>query len=243
MGTGSDRAYHYTTIGSDPSNRLSYVDDSGVNDGVGGDILAGMTTGNYDYDKLGQLLSDAQEGIGEMTWRTGDKKLKKIERDDQDSPEIDFIYSPLGLRVLKLEKPRVSGVIQPEDDWKYTYYAYDANGQVMAVYEVEMSVAVNYAKWSESSIYGASRVGQVQTNKVIYNDGVVAPNTSDVIQNTVGERRYEVTNHLAWSCLAETGRNQEQRSTVMPTMAWSRTMRSLGMEILIPQSLDSTIRG
>ncbi len=189
-------AYHYTNIGSDPSNRLDKVDDGGTNDGVGGDILSGMGAGNYDYNKIGQLLSDVQEGIGEMTWRLGDKKLKKIERDDQDSPEVEFVYSPLGLRVLKIERPRVAGSLVPEEQWKYTYYAYDANGQVMATYDVIMSAANNVATWSESNIYGASRIGQVQKDVLVWDNGAITASSSEIYQNNVGNRRYEVTNHL-----------------------------------------------
>lgn len=112
--------YHYTTVGGNPSNRLDYVTDGGAVDGTAGDIVDGQTTGNYSYDKIGQLLSDDSESISAMSWRFGDKKLQKIEHDDADSPQIEFIYNPFGQRVIKIVKPRSSYTLSDENDWTYT---------------------------------------------------------------------------------------------------------------------------
>jgi hypothetical protein len=125
--------YKYHLIGGERSNRLSIVSDNGTDYSIYDDIKSGQHDDNYTYNKIGELTGDNQENMI-LHWRTGDHKLSKIERTDQDSPEIDFYYNPFGQRTMKVEKPRDNyGVINPST-WKYTYYAYDANGQVMAVY-------------------------------------------------------------------------------------------------------------
>jgi RHS repeat-associated protein len=193
-----DFAYNYTTVGGNPSNRLDFVTDSGVDDGVADDIIDGQTTGNYVYDKLGQLIADDSESISAMTWRYGDKKLKKIERNDTDSPQVEFIYNPFGQRIVKIEKPRVSSAITADDQWVYTYYAYDANGQVMAIYDVDLPTSgAKTASWSESNIYGASRLGQIKPEKLIfYYYGEPNYNNGGIFKNWQGYRNYEINNYL-----------------------------------------------
>ncbi|MCH2223889.1 MAG: RHS repeat-associated core domain-containing protein [Crocinitomicaceae bacterium] len=208
--------YHYADVAGVASNRLDYVNDygydyqntPGVNDN--GDIKSGilpgnvivpgvgMTAGNYQYDEIGQLLSDEDEGIQEMEWRSGDKKLKRIVRTTQDlnSSEIEFVYNPFGIRVLKIEKPRSSGGLESEDQWKYSYYAYDANGQCMAVYDVTMSEENNQAFLSEQHLYGASRLGMLKQEKLLYDNDNFIVESKDVRENTLGLKRYECTNHL-----------------------------------------------
>lgn len=190
--------YHYTTVGGNPSNRLDYVTDGGAVDGTAGDIVDGQTTGNYSYDKIGQLLSDDSESISAMSWRFGDKKLQKIEHDDADSPQIEFIYNPFGQRVIKIVKPRSSYTLSDENDWTYTYYSYDANGQVMAIYEVELPTSGSgTAHWTESNIFGADRLGQQKAEKLLFHN-YAEPNYNNggTFQNYQGLRNYEISNYL-----------------------------------------------
>ncbi|OFZ60329.1 MAG: hypothetical protein A3D92_11745 [Bacteroidetes bacterium RIFCSPHIGHO2_02_FULL_44_7] len=213
-----DFAYHYfgldglentdpTTgvpLSVSPSNRLNYVVDTGADDGTSleGDIKAGQSTDNYEYDELGQLVVDVSEGIQSMIWRKGDKKLKKIERDNAngaDVPDVEFIYNPFGIRVVKIEKPRTAGVPSSPDEWNYTYYAYDANGQCMATYDVTMSTGQNEAILAEQHIYGSSRIGMLKQKDLIYDDGPIPPPSSsmaNMYSNWAGERRYEINNYL-----------------------------------------------
>lgn len=48
--------------------------------------------------------------------------MKKITRSDADSPQLEFVYNPMGQRVLKITKPRSNNTIRPEQEWLYTYY-------------------------------------------------------------------------------------------------------------------------
>lgn len=197
--------YHYVGLDGNPlstsssrSNRLNYVTDAAANDGVADDITSGQTTDNYTYDEIGELISDVDEGIDTIYWRRGDKKIKKIIRDDANSSQVEFYYNPFGQRVIKLVKPRTSGVLSDTADWIYTYYGYDANGQVMAIYEahIEDGPTAADATLEEFNIYGSSRIGQIQLGKTVWYNGAPNYGATTVWQNTLGERAYEITNHL-----------------------------------------------
>lgn len=197
-------AYNYMSIqppvgNPTPSNRLDNVSDNAIvaYDGTKEDIM-NQSTGNYAYDKIGQLIGDASESISSIVWSYGDKKVRKILRDDADSPELEFFYNPFGQRVIKLEKPRSGGSIANMDgsDWVYTYYTYDANGKVMGVYDVKLNTSNNEARLTERNIYGASRIGMLSSDIDIYNPRGQNPLNAGVIGNTIGNKRYEITNHL-----------------------------------------------
>lgn len=193
-----DFVYNYNAN----SNQLNNVVDNATNtliDGTGGDIVANPTTGQpasyYTYDANGELLTDSQESIGNIEWRRGDRKVKKITRSDQDSPEIEFVYNPLGMRIVKIVKPRSSGSLTQPSNWVYTYYAYDANGEVMAVYDARLSTSHNEATLEEVNIFGAARIGQYEADKLLFDDQEVNYGNPTTRVNTKGIRRYELTNH------------------------------------------------
>ncbi|MDX2362381.1 MAG: RHS repeat-associated core domain-containing protein [Crocinitomicaceae bacterium] len=195
--------YHYVGLDGNPnssstsrSNRLNWVDDTGANDGIAGDITSSMNSGNYVYDEIGELIEDSDEGISAIYWRRGDKKILKIVRDDASSSQLEFIYNPFGQRVIKIEKPRSGGTIVATNLWIYTFYSYDANGQVMGVYDARMSAIDNRAWLDELNIYGSSRLGQYRSSELLWDDGAIAEVTDSVYQNTLGQRYYEITNHL-----------------------------------------------
>ena len=180
------------------SNRLNSVLDSGVDDGTStvGDIKNGQAAGNYTYDQLGQLIGDDQENIQEIIWRKGDKKMLEIKYlPSSNISDLEFKYNPFGIRILKIEKTKTAGVINAQDQWKYTYYSHDANGQTMAIYDVSMGVD-NKAYLAEQHIYGASRLGLLKRDKILYDNGMAVGIITDVYQHLLGERRYEITNHL-----------------------------------------------
>lgn len=190
-----DMTYYYTMVGSNLSNRLHKVSDTYSS--TYGDIQSGMGNNNYGYTKLGELESDASEGIQRITWRRGDKKVLKIERNDPNGSEMEFIYNPFGQRVVKIERPRVAGNYTSTDNWKYTYYTYDANGQVMAVYAVTNGTTTKKAELNEQHIYGASRLGMKErTQVVLWNNGAVAYTPGATQVHTAGETRYEIANYL-----------------------------------------------
>src|SRR5690606_7767137 len=146
--------YNYHLIGGERSNRLSYVTDNGTDYAGYDDIKSGQVTGNYTYNKIGELIEDASEDM-KLEWRYGDHKLSKITRTDAASPNITFLYTPFGQRAMKLVEGRSGGSLTGEHN--FTYYSYDANGQVMAVYEI--ALPTDSYKLNERHLYGAERLG------------------------------------------------------------------------------------
>jgi len=192
-----DFVYNYTA----GSNRLSYVTDTpnGASPAYGDDINDGQVANNYQYDKLGQLVLDAQENLT-MEWRFGDKKLKLQKNSNR---QLEFVYNTFGQRVLKIEKRVSGGVVQPQTagvPWTYTYYGYDANGQVMATYNVIMNTvsSVNTAALDEQLIYGSGRLGTIQSvaSTFVYSNQQSLPTEGPIWINQLGKKNYELTNHL-----------------------------------------------
>jgi RHS repeat-associated protein len=208
--------YNYHTLNGEQSNRLNYVVDNGIDYSSYDDIKSGQTSGNYTYNKIGELVSDNSENMI-LHWRTGDHKLARIERTDENSPELEFVYNPFGQRVMKIEKIRANGVLTGEV--KNSYYAYDANSlsrcihssltlfrrsnvtigrQVMAIYEINLDNEIY--KLKERNIYGAERLGVNNTEVTIFENNTLTEfihkETNVVHVDIRGRKRYFLTNHL-----------------------------------------------
>lgn len=108
--------------------------------------------GTYEYDAIGNLIKDAENGTT-ITW-TPQGKVRQVTKDD-DGTTMTFRYDAMGNRV---EKKLVKG-----GTTKITRYLRDASGNVMSVYDDTQVI--------EYTIYGSSRVGQYigggQEGKVI----------------------------------------------------------------------------
>jgi len=108
--------------------RLEYVDDAVTSTNYGIDI-DDQSSGNYTYDAIGNLISDASEEIEEITW-TVYGKIQTITRTSGSiKPSLQFEYSPDGHRSAK-------HVIDPSSGYTTsTWYTRDASGNIMATYE------------------------------------------------------------------------------------------------------------
>lgn len=115
------------------SNQLDFVadavGDNGYND------LASQSPGNYQYDAIGQLISDTAENITNIEWRV-DGKVKKVTKNigGQES-NISFAYDGLGNRIAKSDV----------ESNTTTLYVRDAQGNVMAVYDSASNGEINTA--------------------------------------------------------------------------------------------------
>lgn len=171
-------------------DQLTYNYQSGtnkltsVNDAVGGaqsasydDDLENQAANNYTYDQIGNLVSDASEGIASIEWNVYGK-IKSITRVNGFSktvnsvvtypPDLEFGYDAMGQRVLKIVKTRDAAGLKPQGDWKYTYYVRDAAGNVLTTYNRTITVdqtnaayRIDKYKVDEWTMYGASRLGIV----------------------------------------------------------------------------------
>jgi len=188
-------AYNYLDINGEKSNRLDYVNDSGTDFTSYDDIKTGQATGNYTYNRIGELTEDQQEGM-EYIWRAGDHKLHRIIPFDDDAPDIRFVYNPLGQRIMKLVRPRTNGVTSPENEWTVTFYGLDANSQVMAIYSSNYTETTAEIFVDEQYIYGSKRIGIMKRGVKIFENGTLSPSSDPIKTNALGLKRYELTNHL-----------------------------------------------
>lgn len=149
-------------------NRLLHVQDLITSNNYTTDIKINTTfnngspySNNYNYDAIGNLVKDEAECIDEIVW-TLSGKISEIKYDQQQCStkhNLQFRYDAMGNRVLKIEK---KGPTQPE--WIYTYYTRDAQGNVMAVYNISFTsqggnIYECTTKLEERHIYGSSRLG------------------------------------------------------------------------------------
>lgn len=179
--------YHYTTN----TNKLTYVDDSKASGNYADDI-DDQSSGNYTYDAIGNLISDASEQIASIEW-TVYGKIKSITRTGGSSkPNLEFEYSPDGHRVIKKSTTSDGNIT-------YSYYIRDAQGNVMSVYSRHIDVSENDTLvWSEAHIYGSSRLGVYRPNKKLYGNGNAINNyiSGNGSINKRGNKSYELSNHL-----------------------------------------------
>ena len=184
--------YEYTT----GTNRLRHVADNGTDYAGYADIKSGQSGDYYLYDALGQLTTDVQEGMA-LTWRYSDRKLAA----QQDAAKrMEYVYNPLGQRIMKIEKQVVSGVVQPNSGattWKYTLYGYGTGGKVMATYLLALPTSgTKTATLDEQMIYSTQRLGVKDDQRLLYSTAsgqVVVP---AVKVNKLGQKRYELSNYL-----------------------------------------------
>ena len=105
------------------------------------------------------MKSDADEEIAHIDWYPSGK-IKRIYRTGSSTlPDVYFEYDAMGMRSLKVEMTRTGTTIDASDQWNYTYYACDANGIAMAIYDLDQVPATDELKRIEAMIYGGSRVG------------------------------------------------------------------------------------
>lgn len=156
------------------TNRLRSVDDA-VATTAQTDDIEDQQEDNYRYDATGNLIYDRSEEIESIQWTVSGKVLKVIRTATSTKPNLEFTYDASGNRIAKK-------VIQPNGDYKTTFYVRDASGNVMAVYKTSGTANLSL---EEQHIYGSSRLGIFKKDKTVRNKA-----------RALGERRYELTDHL-----------------------------------------------
>jgi hypothetical protein len=160
---------------------------------------------NYTYTEIGELKSDAAEEIEEIVWRV-DSKISEIIRTSTSVKEnLKFEYDAMGNRIAKQVYDEL-GVLQHS-----TFYVRDAQGNVMAVYEQEVTVpegegppatpSITY-HLTERHIYGSARLGMDRTVVEMAPTTIQAYPLEPTIPATeeseryLGRKYYELSNHL-----------------------------------------------
>ncbi|MEM6262775.1 MAG: DUF6443 domain-containing protein [Bacteroidota bacterium] len=146
-------------------NRLTHVDDDPTFDGnydPGNAIpqsqiadIDDQDPGNYTYDANGNLISDLEEDIEEITWNLRGKITEIKYTTASQKSDLEFRYDAMGNRILKIVKPFIdpndpncpncsncsnctNGIpngLDPENMWDYTYYLRDAQGTLITTYK------------------------------------------------------------------------------------------------------------
>lgn len=185
-----DFAYDYNTN----SNQLNFVHDNVVNNAAAIDDLdQGQFPDNYEYDAIGQLISDTQEEIAQIDWKVNNKVKAITRTGSSNKSNLVFEYDGMGNRIAKK-------VIDGNVVSNITYYFRDAQGNPMAMYthkNIENNGNTEQVLYlSEREIYGSSRVGQEQVNKVIASNNPTLVDIHNPLKNYTGDKRFELSNHL-----------------------------------------------
>lgn len=160
------------------TNKLDYIVDD-IDSMTFPDDVDNQEVGNYQYDQLGQLISDASEHIEKINWRV-DGKVKSIQKYGSEF-FINFFYDGLGNRVAKQVTNGRRGTIT-------SHYTRDAQGNTMGVYQLGLNHEYKPEyNLKEHHIYGSSRLG-LQDYEIYH-----APSN---FHRLVGDKRYELSNHL-----------------------------------------------
>ena len=126
-------------------------------------------THNYKYDEIGQLIEDKTEGL-RIEWRVDGKVKKVIKTTGGNSKIISFEYDGLGNRIAKRVEDASSS-----SNAVTSYYARDAQGNEMAVYNLNESATVKNLILKEHHIFGSSRLGLEETNLLVYQSDATSP--------------------------------------------------------------------
>lgn len=160
-----DLQYNY----NDPSetlenNRLYQVTETNGSSGIEGEFLASNSS-TYTYDHIGNLTKDLGNKIEEIVWTpSGKVKEVKYQNSCSDCDDIEFVYGPLGNRLLKIVKKGSSA-----QEWKYYYYALDASGNQMGHYTWTYNATQEQLEVNIQShvLYGSDRIGVQEHDKEV----------------------------------------------------------------------------
>lgn len=158
--------YNYTAN----TNKLTYVDDA-VSAGNYGTDIDDQASGNYDYDKIGNLVKDVSEEIDSIVWNVYGKIDRVVRTSASSKSDLEFRYDAMGNRICKIVKPRDGVGRLNQDAWTYTYYMRDASGNVIATYDRDYSTPsgtyTDEFSLKEDHLYGSSRVGIRTVDEVV----------------------------------------------------------------------------
>lgn len=165
------------------TNQLDKVTDASYDAAAGEydkykDIKQGQTNGNYQYDAIGNLISDASEGITNISWNVYGK-IKSITK--SNGTNIQYTYDASGNRISKI----VNG--------NETWYIRDASGNVMSIYSKDAAINNNHLTQSEIHLYGSSRLGVYNLSNDVENPDL---NPARVFIFKRGIKFFELSNHL-----------------------------------------------
>ena len=192
--TMDDLTYQYEkdAAGNILSNKLRYVHDQVADANYIEDInnqttltltqvqnerSAAISSDNYQYDAIGNLIKDTKEDINNIIWNV----YGKIQSITKTTGTISYTYDASGNRISKL----ANGI--------ETWYVRDASGNVMSVYTKDATINTGNLTQTEIHLYGSSRLGVLNTATNVQN---VVVNTTGIYTFIRGNKFFELSNHL-----------------------------------------------
>ncbi|GAL86848.1 RHS repeat-associated core domain-containing protein [Sporocytophaga myxococcoides] len=188
-----DLTYKYETIANGytrNTNRLRSVSDA-VGNGNYADDIDNQANNNYDYDEIGNLKSDVQEGIATIEWTVSGKISKVTRSSGSTKPDLEFKYDALGNRVAKISKPPATKT--DASTWTTLYYVRDGVGNVMSTYEQRKTTSAQEFFLKDQTLYGINRLGLLDKDK---NLTTLTAISNSIFATSVGKKLFEASNHL-----------------------------------------------
>lgn len=179
------------------TNRLDHVRDY-VNAANYSEDIDDQAAGNYVYDAIGNLIKDSTEGITSINWTVYGKISRIVKK---DGTIISYTYDVSGNRISKVVIPPSGG------QGVTTWYARDAQGNVMSVYEAgKASLNDGRLSQTELHLYGSSRLGLLRRSLMVEDSILTTPDpykitmpifgAGDSIPFARGKKLFELSNHL-----------------------------------------------
>ncbi|HBS86935.1 MAG: hypothetical protein A2W91_12965 [Bacteroidetes bacterium GWF2_38_335] len=147
------------------TNKLFRVNDATEPSNYSTDIDGRI---QYEYDLIGNLVKNSEEGIDTILWTISGKVAEVIRTVESTLPDLRFTYDANGNRVMKEVIFAESGPDTVNNET--TFYILDPQGNIMAVYEEKYTLSGgNYTKdysLVEHPIYGSDRIG-LRNNEIL----------------------------------------------------------------------------
>ncbi len=179
--------YYY----SGQPNTLNYIQDS-----VSYSSSLNMTnqsSGNYSYNAIGNLVSDAGSYVSAIAWDVYNK-IAKVTYTGPGGPKIHkFDYDGLGQRKMR---ESMDSTDANNKNFIRDYYIRDPQGNVICIYKdtvtiVNGSVTKDIIWQTELPVYGSDRVGDYFINRQVSGSGAILK-----FKRRRSEKQYELKNHM-----------------------------------------------
>ncbi len=182
-------AYHYYDTQGFP-NRLEYVDETASNNADYPESVQDTDSGNFSYDEIGNLVSNAGDGINDIVWDVYGKVESVL--NNQGANLARYRYDPSGNRVFKLYDGNSVVGFSPE-----AIYIRDLSGNILSVYSYVKNIKGGPFFQKEVPLYGSSRLGQVSFRfKSIPLSGDFPTELPPEYKRVRNNKQYELSNHL-----------------------------------------------
>lgn len=209
------------TIPANAINRLAYVTDSEGN--KRGEDLTGHSSTNYTYYPDGNLKSDPDEQIQEITW-TIDNKVKTITRTPGSTrSDVEYVYDFGGERIAKVVKVNPT---DPSFD-VIIHYAKSVDGNIMATYFenkgqslVGSDSRLPSFRTEEHYVYGTNRIAVTSEWKK-ENNVMTNPDGFEIQTNNsaLSTKKYQLSNLRNDVLATVDGKKQVVWNTTISTLA------------------------